>query len=314
MITVTGVGVALPGAESAEALFAAAGPDGVVDPSAVLGRKGLRYKDRATQIGLSVAQRVLVDAGLLADGELTVDGTRVAVVVSSNLGNVETACRVTKTIAEETSRGLSPMDTPNASSNIISSEVAIRFGLHGPNLMMCNGATSGLDAVRWAATLLRSGRADRAVVVGIEPDNEIVRSLVGERVADGGAAIVLESAEAAAERGATVYAVLGAQTRGPDLAGCLEKVAATETDGPTGWFVPAGLQADSATLAGVARHDLSATWGHLSGALGVVQCAAAIGRFRDGDGGPVYLTSGSDGDDGSAVLVLRSPATEPVPA
>jgi monoamine oxidase len=38
------------------------------------------------------------------------------------------------------------MDLPNASSNVVASSVAIRFGLRGPNLMLCNGATSGLDA------------------------------------------------------------------------------------------------------------------------------------------------------------------------
>ncbi|MEU5658013.1 beta-ketoacyl synthase N-terminal-like domain-containing protein [Streptomyces sp. NPDC047737] len=305
-IYVTGVGVALPGADSAAELAAAERPVGSVDPAAVLGKKGLRYKDRATQLGLVAAQRVLTDAGLLHDGTLTTDGTRVAVLVSSNLGNVDTACRVARTIADEGTRGLSPMDTPNASSNIIASEIAIRFGLHGPNLMVCNGPASGIDAIRWGTALLRSGRADQAVVVGVEPDNEIVRELVGGPVADGGAALVLEHADAVVARGATVRAVIGGHTRGADVAAGFRELADGEPTRLTGWFASgAAAKALPSELPG---HDLAAIWGELSGALGVVQAAAAIGGFGAGTDGPVCLVAGSDDDDGSAALVLRPPA------
>ncbi|MDG9705846.1 beta-ketoacyl synthase N-terminal-like domain-containing protein [Streptomyces sp. DH37] len=313
MITVTGVGVALPGADHAAALAAARRPEGTVEPAAVLGKKGLRYKDRATQLGLCAAQRVLADAGLLREGTPVLDGARTAVLVSSNLGNVDTVCRVTRTIAEEGTYGVSPMDTPNASSNIIASEIAIRFGLKGPNLTLCNGPTSGLDAVRWATTLLRAGRADHAVVVGVEPDNEIVRRLVGGPVADGGAALVLERAEAAEARGATVRAVVGAHTRGPDVRGTIAELAEVEPETPAAWFAPAG--AAPALPAGQPGHDLAATWGELSGALGVVQCAAAVGALDAGADGPMWLVAGTDGDDGVATLVLRrpAPAAAPVP-
>ncbi|WP_069171843.1 beta-ketoacyl synthase N-terminal-like domain-containing protein [Streptomyces griseus] len=305
-IFVTGVGVALPGADTAAALAAAVSPVGSVDPAAVLGKKGLRYKDRATQLGLVAGLRVLTDAGLWRDGVLNVDGNRVAVLVSSNLGNVDTACRVARTIADEGTRGLSPMDTPNASSNIIASEVAIRFGLHGPNLMVCNGPGSGLDALRWGAALLRSGRADQAVVIGVEPDNEIVRELVGGPVADGGAALVLERSEAAEARGATVHAEIGGHVRVAGPAAGYERLAAGEPAPLTGWFASgAAAEVLPAELPG---HDLSAIWGELSGALGLVQAAAAIGGFAAGARGPVCLVAGSDDDDGSAALVLRPPA------
>ncbi|MDQ0795500.1 beta-ketoacyl synthase N-terminal-like domain-containing protein [Streptomyces sp. B1I3] len=308
-IFVTGVGVALPGADSASALAAARHPLGAVDPAAVLGKKGLRYKDRATQLGLVAGQRVLTDAGMLSDGALTVDGTRVAVLVSSNLGNVDTACRVARTIADEGTRGLSPMDTPNASSNIIASEIAIRFGLHGPNLMVCNGPGSGLDALRWGTALLRSGRADQAVVIGVEPDNEIVRELVGGPVADGGAALVLERADAAEARGATVHAVMGGHTRGADVAAGFQRLAAGEPAGFTAWF--ASGTAAGRLPADLPGHDLAAVWGELSGALGIVQAAAAIGGFGAGADGPVCLVAGGDEDDGSAAQVLRPPSPAP---
>ncbi|MEV6958257.1 beta-ketoacyl synthase N-terminal-like domain-containing protein [Streptomyces sp. NPDC051207] len=304
IITVTGVGVALPGADSATALAAARAPQGAVEPAAVLGKKGLRYKDRATQLGLCAALRVLTDAGLLQDGELTVDGTRTAVLVSSNLGNVDTVCRVVKTIADEGTHGVSPMDTPNASSNIVASEIAIRWGLKGPNLMLCNGPASGLDAVRWGTALLRSGRADHVVVVGVEPDNEIARGLAGHPLADGAAALVLESEETAAARGATVRAVVGAHTRGADVAATVAELAEAEPE-PAAWYAPA--DATGALPKGQPVHDLTAVWGELSGALGVVQCAAAIGALDAGADGPMWLVAGTDSDDAVATLVLRPP-------
>lgn len=304
MMTVTGVGVALPGADSAAALATASRPGDAVEPAAVLGKKGLRYKDRATQLGLCAAQRVLTDAGLLAEGALTVDGTRTAVLVSSNLGNVDTVCRVVRTIADEGTHGVSPMDTPNASSNIIASEIAIRWGLKGPNLMLCNGPASGLDAIRWGAALLRSGRADHVVVVGVEPDNEIARGLVGGPLVDGAAAVVLEHAQAAEARGATVRAVIGAHTRGMDVAGTIGELAEVEPE-PAAWYAPAA--AAPALSQGLPVHDLAAVWGELSGALGVVQCAAAVGALDAGADGPMWLVAGTDADDGVATLVLRPP-------
>ena len=307
MITITGVGVALPGVDSATELAAAGGPEGTVEPAAILGKKGLRYKDRATQLGLCAAQRVLTDAGLLHDGAPTVDPTRTAVLVSSNLGNVDTVCRVTKTIAEEGTRGVSPMDTPNASSNIIASEIAIRFDLKGPNLTLCNGPASGLDAVRWGATLLRSGRADHAVVVGAEPDNEIARGLVGGRtVVDGAAALVLERTETAEARGAKVRAALGPFGRSTDTASAVARLTGDGTE-PAAWYAPGA--AAPALGTGQPVHDLAAVWGELSGALGVVQCAAAVAAFDAGTEAPVWLMAGTDSDDGVATLVLRPPAS-----
>ncbi|MBU7597313.1 3-oxoacyl-ACP synthase [Streptomyces sp. P38-E01] len=306
MITVTGVGVAMPGVESAAELAAASGPQGTVDPKEILGKKGLRYKDRATQLGLCAALRTVTDAGLHADGELTVEGTRVAVLVSTNLGNVDTVCRVAKTISEEGTYGVSPMDTPNASSNITASEIAIKYGFKGPNLTLCNGPTSGLDAVRWATALLRADRADQVVVVGVEPDNEIVRSLVGGPVADGAAGLVLERAESARERGSKVRAVIGAHTRSSDLATGVGELAETETEKPAAFFAP-GTAADE-LIPGPPRHDLAAAWGELSGALGIVQCAAAVGALESGTDGPVWLVAGSDSDDGVATLVLHHPS------
>lgn len=285
---VTGVAVALPGAADPAALLRAPVPGAEpVDPASLIGKKGLRFKDGATRIGLHLAYAALTDAGLLSGTELQGTGSRIGVVVSSNLGNADTVCKAVETIAKETTSGLSPMDTPNASSNIIASETAIRFGLGGPNLTVCNGAASGLDALRWAALLLRSHRADHVLVVGVEPDNEVTRRLVGGPVADGGAALVLSR-----EGAGTARALLGPVLRTAS--------AATTVDGLVDAAPDAGLwltaeSGDGAHLPeGANTHALDG-WGELSGALGVVQAAAATGWFDEGRRAPAYALIGSTG-------------------
>ncbi|AZM56513.1 3-oxoacyl-ACP synthase [Streptomyces sp. WAC 01529] len=284
-LAVTGIAVALPGAADARALLQPVRPGAdPVDPAALIGKKGLRFKDRATQLGLALAQAALTDAGIWRDGEPTVPGDRLGTVVSSNLGNADTVCRAVETIAKESTGALSPMDTPNASSNIIASQTAIRYGLRGPNLTVCNGRTSGLDALRWAALMLRTGRADHMLVTGVEPDNEVTRRLVDGPVADGGAALVLS-------RHATTRAkaLLGPVIRTARHVDTAEELTRRAPGGDL-W-----LSADDQPVPGSARRIALTGWGELSGALGVVQCAGAVGWFAQGRSGPVYALAGSAG-------------------
>jgi 3-oxoacyl-[acyl-carrier-protein] synthase II len=298
-VTVTGVGIALPGVRTPTDLLNPE-PSGPVDPGARIGRKGLRYKDRATQLAYVVAHDALHDAGLLVDGELTVPHGQVAVVASSNFGNVDTITDTVQTIATETAAATSPMLLPNASSNVVASSVAIKFGLQGPNLMLCNGETSGLDAVFWATTLIASGRAEQALVIGVEPDNPAVRRLTGAEGFDGAVALVLETQASAEARAATPRATIGDYTRASAVDVCLSKLG----DRPAAWYSPRIEPGD--LLEGVSRVDLSEKWGIASGSLGVLQCVASIGWFEHGGAGPVYAVTG-DASDGVAGQVLWGP-------
>ncbi|MDJ0382289.1 beta-ketoacyl synthase N-terminal-like domain-containing protein [Streptomyces sp. G-G2] len=284
-VAVSGVAVALPGAADPRALLRPAVPGAApVDAAALIGKKGLRFKDRATRLGLHLAYAALTDAGFLDGWEPTVPGERVGVVVSSNLGNADTVCRAVETIAKESTSALSPMDTPNASSNIIASETAIRFGLRGPNLTVCNGRTSGLDAVRWAALMLRSGRADHMVVTGVEPDNEVTRRLVDGPVADGGAALVLSRTPTASAK-----ALLGPLVRTSRPEDTVARLSGP-VPGAGLWLTP-----ETGPDSGSALRLTLDGWGELSGALGVVQCAAAAGWFAQGHTEPVYALIGGAG-------------------
>ncbi|MEU1042990.1 beta-ketoacyl synthase N-terminal-like domain-containing protein [Streptomyces sp. NPDC005551] len=150
------------------------------DAKEVLGRKGLLGKEPSTRLALCAVHRALgLPPGPLAQPVPDAAGT--AVVVASNLGNVETVCTVLTDMRERSGSVVSVLDAPNASSNVIASTVAIRYGFTGPNLAVCSGATAGLDAVALASRLILAGRARRAVVVGVEPADPVAVRLAALR-------------------------------------------------------------------------------------------------------------------------------------
>lgn len=318
---VTGEGIMVPGVEDLRGLFrhqtVQAGSE-TFDPAQLLGSRGLRYKDRATKLALCAAKTALQDAGLLQDPGLSVSGETIGVVVSSNLGNLDTVCGVVETIARETVAGTSPMDLPNASSNVIASSVAIWFGLRGVNLMLCNGATSGLDAMHWAVVLTATARVNCVLVVGVETINPVVARLVNAaegdpagsvRPLDGAVALVVESADSARRRGARPVAAVGRYARRASLAESVTQARAPDSLKIGVWFAPerhAVEEPPPPGLEAVPTHDLSRNLGRCSGALGVLQCAAGIAWLASGGDGAVLATAGGSRDDATAAMILMS--------
>jgi 3-oxoacyl-[acyl-carrier-protein] synthase II len=267
--------------------WAVAGPD--FDPETELTVRGMRHKDRASRFAIRVAQRALDDAGLLGAPEL--DGG--AVVVSSNLGNLEAVCDLVGTIATNGSSDLSPMRMPHLSSAITASLVALEHGMRGPNLTLCNGASSGLDAVAWARNLIKAGRAPVALVIGVEPDNPAVARLHkesdGTRWIDGAVGLVIEPAAYATSRGARIRAEIAGFGRADDEESAVQAAGAAR--------IRRRLDGEP-----VAR------FGRCSGALGVVQCAMAVERLEDEAILAVAGAGAGESDETSvSALVLTPP-------
>jgi 3-oxoacyl-[acyl-carrier-protein] synthase II len=265
----------------------------------------MRHKDRASRLALRAAEFALHDAGLTdADATFTGAADATAVVVSTNLGNADSVCNATDTIATEGVRGLSPLGLPQTSSNVIAGWVAIRYGLRGPNLTVCNGVTSGLDALAWARNLIVAGRADAAVVVGVEPANDVAAKLLGEQSTDAAVAVVLEPADTAAWRGARPRATIAGYARARDFAAALTGAGVAEEESVGLWLVDEAGTGAGRLLAAAHRIDLEAQLGPLSGALGVLQCAAAAAHFEGGATGSVLAAAGGPHHDAAAVLLL----------
>ncbi|MDL5199764.1 beta-ketoacyl synthase N-terminal-like domain-containing protein [Streptomyces sp. ALI-76-A] len=307
-VVVTGIGLALPGVATYGDLLGPLPGEGGFDPATGLIGRELRHKDRASRLALRAAEFALHDAGL-TDADDTFTGST-AVVVSTNLGNADSVCEATDTIARAGVMGLSPLGLPQTSSNVIAGWVAIRYRLRGPNLTVCNGVTSGLDALAWARNLIVAGRADAAVVVGVEPANDVVTKVLGEQSTDAAVAVVLEPADAAASRGARSRATITGYARARNLAAALASTGVTE-EAPVGlWLADEAGAAGAGAghlLAGPRRIDLESQLGPLSGALGVLQCAAAAAYLEGGATGNVLATAGGPRHDATAALLLTPP-------
>ncbi|MGF1662363.1 MAG: beta-ketoacyl synthase N-terminal-like domain-containing protein [Kineosporiaceae bacterium] len=245
------------------------GPPATFEPATVLGRKGLRYKDRATLLGAVAAELALRDAGW-AGGVGAPRST--GVVVASCYGNLDTVCGVAAAIDAGGVRATSPMDLPNASSNVVAAVIAIRGDLRGVCLSVCNGHTGGWDALLWAGRLLASGRAPAVLAVGVETPSPSERALraEGPDLADGAAALLLVPASPLSD------------APGP---------AAPAHDGPA---APVALLPPAQTptaLAGLETASLG----------GVVDVVAAVQAVRDG--GPALALPAPGAGAGAAWAV-----------
>jgi 3-oxoacyl-[acyl-carrier-protein] synthase II len=299
-VMVVGHAVHVPGRPAAGPAGSPAAPACTAESAhEVLGRKGLLGKDPATRLALCATHRML---GLPPGRPVRPlpGAARTAVVVSSNLGNVAAVCSVVDEVRARSVRTVSALDAPNASSNVIASTIAIWYGFTGPNVMVCNGATSGLDAVQVASRLLRAGRAARAVVVGVEPPDGVASRFAATveahpHLAGGAAALLLEPRSMAAA-GVILCPVIHHAT--------------PEVPGPEGLSPGAPLSWPPVGTGLNGRGDLLARADDMYGADGVLRVAVAAAVL----GGPEARTPSSllvtcgDRYDGYASAWLGRPA------
>ncbi|OLR93676.1 beta-ketoacyl synthase N-terminal-like domain-containing protein [Actinokineospora bangkokensis] len=271
-VAITGRSTHVPGLTAREL------PGSPLEPAAsaadahlVLGRKGLLAKEPATRLALCAVHEAFGLRGKLTEPLPGAAGT--AVVVASNLGNAATVCEMVD--QARAGGGVSALEAPNASSNVIASTIAIRYGFTGPNLMVCSGATAGMDAVRLAVLLLRAGRTHRVVVVGAEPDDAVATALVpGLRAA--AACVVLEPHVRG--DGVLLGAVRRGRARGLDLPvgrtygaeGVLQVAAAAAlaVDGGAEVVAACGAEPDGhayTTLSPVTSRELAIVGGAVAG-------------------------------------------------
>lgn len=315
---ITGVGLAVSGLGAIDDLLSSSPPEsGGFDPSTALQGGTMRHKDRASRLALTAATAALRDAGWSAptdpgddDATFRRPGDRAAVVVSSNLGNLDSVCRFVDTIRLGSSAELNPTGLPHTSINAIAGWLAIALSCRGPNVTVSNGDTSGLDALASACNLIAADRADMVVVVGVEPATDVVERLYREnddhRWLDGAAAVVVESVGPDRTGRAAPRATISGYSRGTDVDEAL-RAASKSSPRPVEFFLASdlpGKRFPQSLPASAQVVDVTSLLGRCSGALGVLQCAAAVARLARGDQGAVLTVIGG-GDAAAALLLTR---------
>ena len=203
------------------------------DPDVLFGRREARRMDRFTQFAFAAAQEAMADSGLVVTPE---QSPRVGVVMGSAVGGMGTVLvefekALTKGY-DRVSPFLGPMMLPDTGP----AQIAIAYGLRGPNMSIATACASATNAIGEAAAMIRRGAADVIVTGGSEAAlTKLAMAAFGvmqalskrnedpqrasrpfdmERdgfvIAEGAGVLILESEELALARGAKIYGeVLG---------------------------------------------------------------------------------------------------------
>jgi len=198
------------------------------DATAAIGKKDARRMDRFTQFAVVAAHQALLDSALVVNADNT---ARVGVYIGSGIGGIGTLETELRELVAKGPDRVSPFLVPMMLPDTAAGQVAIQFGLRGPNMAIVTACASGNNAIGEATECIRRGAADAMIAGGAEAgitpialagfnnmtaisthnavptqasrpfDNERDGFVIGE----GSGMLVLEEWEHARTRGAKIY-------------------------------------------------------------------------------------------------------------
>ena len=200
------------------------------DVSSVMTEKDARKIDPFIQYALVASAQALADARLTDN----FDADRAGVAVGSGIGGLTTIEESHQQLLKSGPRRVSPFLVPGSVINMASGNIAIRFGLRGPNFAITTACTTGTHNIGYAARTIAYGDADIMLAGGSEKGSSALgmagfaaaramstrndepqkasrpwdKDRDGFVLGDGAAVLVLEELNHALSRGATIYAEL----------------------------------------------------------------------------------------------------------
>ena len=123
---------------------------------------------RFAQFALSASGQALDQAGLSTNGEGSVDLARVGVSVGTGIGGFPFLEKEHAKFLDRGAGKFHPLTVPIVISNMAAANVAMRYGLRGPNLCISTACATGNHSIGNALDLIRLGRADVMVAGGTE--------------------------------------------------------------------------------------------------------------------------------------------------
>jgi 3-oxoacyl-[acyl-carrier-protein] synthase II len=135
------------------------------DPVAHFGRREARRYDRFIQFALVAARQAITDSGLTLDNE---SSERTGVIIGSGVGGIASLLEAADAYANRGPRRVSPFLIPKMLADSAAGQVAISFGIRGPNMAVVTACASGTNAIGEAAEMIRRGWVDAVVAGGSE--------------------------------------------------------------------------------------------------------------------------------------------------
>ncbi|MHC4739757.1 MAG: beta-ketoacyl-ACP synthase II [Planctomycetota bacterium] len=286
-VAITGVGCITALAESVDGLFSALceGQSGIsliesfdlseypvkfggeiknFDVTRYIDQRESKRMDRFTQFAVAAASQAVKDSGLDFSRE---DPYRAGSIVGTGIGGIKEIEEQHIRLLNKGPRKVSPFCVPRLMGNAASGNIAIAYGLRGPNIGVMSACASGSHAIGEAFSNILSGRSDIIITGGTEAALTPIslasfcaaRSLSvrntdpegasrpfdkdrdGFVLSEGAGILILEEYEHAKGRGAHIYAELlgyGATDDGhhitaplPDGAGAAKAMELAMADG-----------------------------------------------------------------------------------
>lgn len=211
------------------------GTNGTFNPDTYMHPKDQRKIDTFILFAMAAATQAVEDSGWMPEN--TADLERTGVLTGSGIGGLQSIAETAIMMKEKGPRRVSPFFVPGALINLISGQIAIKYGFKGPNHAVVTACSTGAHAIGDATQLIKTGRADVMIAGGAEaticeigiagfnackalstkrPDDPTKASRPydadrdGFVMGEGAGMVVLEEYEHAKARGATIYGeVLG---------------------------------------------------------------------------------------------------------
>lgn len=202
-----------------------------LDVSQYMPLKDARRMDTFIQYGLVAAMQAMDDCGLEITDAIA---DRCGAAIGSGIGGIGAIEEHRDIILNAGPRKISPFFVPGSIINMVAGNLAIRYGLRGPNIAISTACTTGTHNIGVAARMIALGEADVMFAGGAEMactpvglggfaaaralstrnDDPQAASRPWDRdrdgfvLGDGAGVLVLEEYEHASKRGARIYAEL----------------------------------------------------------------------------------------------------------
>ncbi len=130
------------------------------NPSEFFDRKQERKLDRYTMFALVAAEEAIKQSGI--------DSSEAGVILGVGIGGMHTLEEQHSRVENRGQRGVSPQFIPKMIANIAGSQIAIKYGFHGPNYAVTTACSSATDAIGMAYQLIQSGQTNVVISGGCE--------------------------------------------------------------------------------------------------------------------------------------------------
>ncbi len=194
-----------------------------------LPRKDARRMDRFSQFAVSASLMAIQDSNINLE---SLDRERSGVILGSGIGGIHTFEEQHNILMNRGPQKVGPFFIPMMIVNMGAANVAIQLGLKGPNSCVSTACEASTHAIGEAFRIIQRGDADLMVAVGSEASitplalagfcamkalstqnqepqkasRPFDKKRDGFVMAEGAAALILESEETALRRGARIYA------------------------------------------------------------------------------------------------------------